>query len=73
LFEERWNANRQRQAGTHRFADGDVNNDGRIDQADRAFFLNAVQHFRAFRESPANQREVYTPGPGCSVDLGRPD
>lgn len=73
LFEERWNANRQRPTGTHRFVDGDVNNDGRIDQADRAFFLNAVQHFRVFRENPANQREVYTPGPGCSIDLGQPD
>ncbi len=73
MFDERWNDARSDGSTRHRFVDGDVNNDGVIDNEDYAFFMRAVEHYRDFREDPANASMLYTPPEFAMIDLGTAD
>lgn len=73
LFSERWQRTRDARTGAHGFMDGDVNNDGRVDNADRTFFIEAARDYLSFRSNPANRSSLYEPPRQFGVDLGAPD
>ena len=73
LFSQSWQRTRDGGGRGHRFVDGDVNNDGRVDNADRAFFTEAAQDYLAFRRDPANRSKMYDPPRRFGVDFGEAD